>query len=449
MSEYLFEPAGYVDVELPPEDIAVAVAVGFGGVARPIPARLMTCNKRLFSWRAPVNFSIGRDSQAERASYLQEIAKEVTWQLPDRFIPQKKKLSLIEKILGRRIDVIEVNRPYGFWMAGGSLGVSATPYGWRPDILATDFEIWRKVIDADVATVVEQMKRRRAAQRGLLIGGRSVGSHEVCNAHAEYRLKHALRPNYTLSLLPVSENERLGLLAYLSLLKEFELSRDEVMIPFSSNRELGLRKSDIAFLTTFLLVALASDNPDIITILEKVRQRSMFAGVLLKVAHIPVRTIKKTERILWIIPVYSAKQIHPEMDEETRKVIDRLISECYLEISEKIKGKPIAIFLYGPFQKEEVQEIGDDYRGHYKDCDILVGGGRTFGAKHLADVYCVGLYTLGDKTTLPPYLAKAVGVGSLDEVSPDQDSYMRRGYEILSKFLSLDVSSLFKRGDKS
>jgi hypothetical protein len=446
--EYLFEPVGYVDVELPPEDQAVAVAVGFGGVARPIPARLMMCNKRLFGWRAPVNFGIGRDSQAERASYLQEIAKEVSWQLPDRLIPQKNKSSLLTKILGRKDEVMERNRPYAFWMAGGSLEVSVTPYGWRPDKLAMDYEIWHKVIDSDIAIVVEQMKRRRAAQRSLLIGGRSVGSHEVCNAYAEYQLKHVLRPNYTLTLLPVFESERLGLAAYLSLLKEFGLPRDEVLIPFSSNRDLGSTKSDIAFLTTFLCVSLVSENPDIVTILERVRQRSMFAGVLLKMAHIPVRTIERKGKVLWVIPVYSVKERHPEMDEETQKIVDRLISECYLEISEKIEGRPVAIFLYGPFQKQEAQEIESNYHGHYKGCDVLVGQGRTFGTGNLVDVYCVGLYVLNDKVTLPPYLASATGIRSLDEASLAQKSYMRRGYEILSKFLGLEVSSLFRRDDE-
>jgi hypothetical protein len=444
MEEPLFEPIGYVDVELPPEEQAVATAVGFGGVAWPVPARLMRCNLKLFGCRAPVNFGVARDSQAERALWLREVAKEVTRRLPDRLILQTKKRSLIEKLLGKGEEIIEIERPYLFLMVGGDLGLGPTPYGGRPDILASDFGVWRKVVDSDISMIAEQMARRRAAQRSFLVGGRSVGSHEVVNAYVEFQLKRALKPNYTLTLLPVFKSEKPGLLAYLSLLKEFGLPRDEVMVPFSPNSQLGTTKSDIAFLTTFLLVGLVSQNPDLVTILERVRQRSPLAGALLKASRIPARVIKKKGKILWVLSTYSRKETVPEVDQETIKIIDRLISECYLEITEKIKGKPVAIFLYGPFQKGEDKEIEESYRSHY-DCPILVGQGRVFGSRYLPDVYCAGLYTL-DRNVLPANLAEATGLETLDE-APNGESHMKKGYETLSKLLGVDSATLFKRGD--
>jgi hypothetical protein len=442
----LVYPVGYLDIDLPPENAAVGFAVGYGGVAALTPARLMRANVELLNWRAPLHFGCGRDSQGDRAEWLAEVGRFVTYFPPDRPLSEKGRKSRIDRIkqLIVRRQRKEINRPPSFEMIGGSLPARTTPYGHRPDKMAKDFELWRKTVEADAYRISENMRRRRAARGSLGVFGRSDGSHEIANAYGQWILKSELEPNYVVSILPIFPEEREDLLAYLTLLKKFGISRNELLVPYSPNWKLGsLMKSDVAFLTTFLLGAMTSQRPDIITLVEKARRRNPFAGFILKKDLIPIRYVQDELRVFQAIPVLGGITAKP--DENYEVTIETLLSDIYLEMA-TMNVKPLAIFLHGPFMKEEAKKIEETY--HYEGCPVIVGYGATCREGHFAEIYGVGFYVLEGSRAFPPSLAKVAGVYSLDEVKEDSDSSIEEGYEILSKFCAVDIEVLFRRGDK-
>lgn len=439
MSETIVYPRGYVEVNLPPEEMAVAYAIGYGGVAAAIPARLMKANVDMLGWKAPVNFGAGRDSQSDRATWLSNIGTYVTLYAPDRPVGEEKQRSFLHRILGITDEIIERDRPPLFQMIGGSLPSRVTPYGHRPDKMAKDFELWRRVVESDVFIIRDNMRRKRAPLGSLGILGRSVGSHEIAGSYAGWLLGSQLSPNYVVSLLPVFPTERDELISYFDLIKEWGLPRNELLLLYSPNPEIGLVKSDVAFLTTFILNAMCSQRPDVITLIEKARKRGPFAGMMLKVGHIPIRTLEKKGKILWVIPVSSDRSQEP--DKDYTSIVETLLSQVYLETQEI--GKPIAIFIHGPFTKKEAETMQETY--HYKDCPIIFGGGGTFKEGYFAEVYSISFYNFDDPKTFPPYVRSSIGYRSLDEIPSANGTYMKQAYETLSKFTGVEPEKLFRR----
>jgi hypothetical protein len=356
------------------------------------------------------------------------------------------------KSLGERIVelfvkevALEVNRPPLFEMLGGSLPARATPYGHRPDKMARDFELWRGAVEADARRIAQNMRRRRATRGSLGIFGRSIGSHEMACAYGQWLLKSELRPNYVVSILPVFAEEREELIAYISLVKEFGVPRNELLVPYTPRAsEFGsLAKSDVAFLTTFLLNAMCSNRPDIITLVEKARQRSPFAGIIMKRELIPIRYIKTSTELISVIRIPGPVVARPDSNYEL--TVETLISDLHLEMT-LLNATPVAIFLHGPFTEEEARELEEGYSRQYP---VVVGYGGSGGEGDFAEVYGVGVYVLNDPKALPPELAKIIGVSHIDEVKLESSkSCMEEGYEILSKFCGVDVGELFRRGEE-
>jgi hypothetical protein len=444
--ERIVYPAGYLDVQLPPEKAAVGFGVGYGGLAA-LVARAMLANADLLYWRAPLHFAAGRDSLSERAEWLGEVARYVTRYPPDR---ELEVISSRRKSLGERISeffvrevAVEVNLPPSFEMLGGSLPARVTPYGHRPDKMAIDFELWRGTVEADARRIAQNMRRRRASRGSLAIFGRSIGSHEMACAYGQWLLKSELQPNYVVSILPVFAEEREELLAYISLVKEFGVPRNELLVPYAASSEFGsLPKSDIVFLTTFLLNAMCSQRPDVVTLVEKARQRSPFAGIIMKRELIPIRYIKTSREIMRVIRIPGAVVGRPDSNYEL--TVETLLSDLHLEMASLEDATPVAIFLHGPFTEEEARKLEEAYSRQYP---VVVGYGGSGREGDFAEVYGVGLFVLNDSKALPPHLARTVGVSSVDEVELKTKSHMEEGYEILSKFCGVEVGELFRRGE--
>lgn len=433
-------PGEPISLSLPKEETCVAYSCGYGGCSALTPARLMKANKDLLTLRAPLRAGVGRDSMADRAEWLSKIMKEVTIPAPDRMVYGKKKRPLFERLFGINEEVIETNRPHLFEMIGGLIPGRVTPYGHRPDVMASDFQIWRETVEIDAKRIAENLRRHNAPLGSLGLIGRSCGSHEIANAYSQYLLEQEIEPNYTVSILPVDSNDRRELLEYLTLLSKWDISKKEVVLFHRVNQNLGLVKSDVALLVS-ILHSLTITKPDVITLLERARLNSPFIGISLKVGFIPVRTLKQIEKFLWIIPLFS-KENSNEDKENAETVIKTLVTQNYSEISKIPQAKIVGIFVHGPFNKSE-SEYFEEKNWLKGDVPVFFSYGGTFRNNNFAEVYSVGLYTF-DPEMLPPYVAEVVGTNSISNAKASY-AYMRKGYETLSKLSGIDSVELFRR----
>jgi len=439
MEEHLIYPQGYIKLELPEEEPATSCAIGYGGVASIVPAKIMKANFDLNGLKAPLRYGAARDSCPQRAEWLSKISRIVTYPAPDRMVSERGE-RLLARLFGFKRKIKEVNRPPLFEMIGGGLPARVQPYGHRPDIMAEDFHLWKEIVENDTSRIVENMLRRGAPRGSLAIAGRSVGSHEMPNAYAQYLLKEKIKPSYVISILPVFSREYAELSAYLRLIREWGMPDREVILFHSINPELGMEKSDIALSIAFFLNALVQSQPDIITIIERARSLSPFLGETIKAANIPIRTIEEHDKIIFIIPIGKRTQTKPEA-RNCENIIKTLISDTQLEIS-NLGGECIGIFIHVPFLKDEVEWLAKTYSD--SSVPVLFNYGGTFGTNNLAEVYCVGIYVFKDSKKLPPYVEEIIGSPSLDEVRSDYQ-YMEAGFEILSKLSGISEEELFRR----
>lgn len=380
------------------------------------------------------------DAEPSTATKLVEIA-EYASSSSERIIFEQSIEKQLMLLVHQKLKIVEKppSQKFKAWRLRANI-----PFGGDPLNAVERFSYWDRQLDEVAEWLIQEVIDLQGTG-GLSIDFRSLGGHgTVLSAYLAANINRALHPTYKLRLLKIDNRVKM-LKSILHLYDQNRRKDFSSLLIFHDDYPQFTKKTSDTILACCLLDLLKSQSPDVVTVINMLRERSPYVYMKPALIHIPGQQVKETRKtsLLNIFPIRSTTSVVLVRDPE------RLLESVKSSIYSFIDGMPenigyAVIIVSGPFNRKPVDEMEivlSNLPQSSKKYSIIVSRSGTISFQpHSTAIYATVMYSMEDGL-LPPPIAEMISKEDLDQVEVHDDRY-QSAIEKLSKLTGFEVRDL-------